>query len=659
MLVGLFTAIPAIADETRRYDVLTSGRVVGFHVTTVKEDGSRVSDFEFNDRGRGPKLHETIEFDARGRVRLLNVSGHAYMGAGVEEQFQRDGDHATWRSTLERGERTGAGRAFYLAADGTPEHLALLARALLRAPENRLPVLPTGAAAIEQVATALIGPSGEERDVALYAISGLDLTPSYLWLDEDLELFGNAASWMGLVPEGWGDFLPSLIELQSATQAKYFEHLAHTLTRQLPTAYVIQNARVVDVDSGAILDGLALVVRNGRIESMGQEVPKGFASDVLDAQGGFLLPGLWDMHTHMGIEAGMQHIAGGVTTVRDLGNNPHQLLPLRERFDAGEVIGPRVIAAGVVEGRSEYSAPLEKLSDTEQDAVALVQEYAGLGYAQIKVYSSVPPAWVEAIAAETHRQGMRLSGHIPNGMTAEAAVRAGFDEIQHINMLFLNFLAGPEVDTRTPQRFSIVAEQAASLDLDSRDVKRFLKLLAKNDTVIDPTLAIFEGMLTHVPGEINPGFYRVADHFPASVRRALLSSRMVSSREQAQEYADDARALFDMLGRLHDSGIRIVAGTDGMPGFLLHRELELYVQAGIPAAQVLRLATLGAAEVMGLQEENGSIEVGKHADLVLVQDNPLKDTNALRRARLVIKGQRAWKPAELHRAMGIQPFTDG
>jgi hypothetical protein len=352
----------------------------------------------------------------------------------------------------------------------------------------------------------------------------------------------------------------------------------------------------------------------------------------------------------------MQHIAGGVTMVRDLGNNPAELSKVRDAFDDGLAIGPQVIAAGVVDGKSPYSAPIGVLPETQQQALDLVQDYAKLGYAQIKVYSSVDPRWVPAIAAQTHALGMRLSGHIPNGMTAEQAVLAGFDEIQHSNMLFLNFLAGPQVDTRTPARFTLVADQAASLDLRSAQVQDFLALLAQHQTVVDPTVALFENMFCQVPGQPAPGLAMVVDHFPPNLQRQLLSSRLNADAAQAAARTDDFDALLEMIRQLHRADVRLVAGTDAMPGFMLHRELELYARAGIASAQVLRLATLGAAEVMGMEAALGSLQEGKRADMVLLAANPLKDISAVRRPRLVISGDRAWTPSRLYQTMGITPF---
>jgi hypothetical protein len=369
------------------------------------------------------------------------------------------------------------------------------------------------------------------------------------------------------------------------------------------------------------------------------------------------MPGLWDMHTHLSLSDGLLQIAAGVTTVRDLGNDPARLQKVRAAFDSGEVIGPRSFAAGFIDRKSPYSAPTGRLAESLEDALGMVREYAGAGYSQVKIYSSIDPEWVEPIAAAVHQNGMRLSGHIPSYMTAHQAVLDGFDEIQHINMLFLNFLAGPEDDTRTPLRFSLVAEKAAGLDLGSRQVTDFINLLKDKGVVVDPTVTIFDSMFRHRSGEPDPSYAMIADHMPPAIRRGMLAGEMDIDERNAATYARSADALLGMIARLHAAGIPLVAGTDAMPGFTLHRELELYHRAGISPADVIRIATLASARVAGDEQSSGSISEGKRADFVLLAGNPLQDISAVRRPVAVFKGDRWYDPALLHEAVGIRPFT--
>jgi hypothetical protein len=663
LVLWLLLPVAAAAKEAPavRYDWLTAGEVSGSLLLQIREDGTRIADFEFNDRGRGPKLHEEVRFGDDGRPLELQVSGHSYMGAPVQESFRVEDDLARWESTLERGEAPAGD--FYVPNDGTPEQLAVLARALLRAPDGRLDLLPAGAASIHEIARQEITHEGQTRSVTLYAISGLDLTPQYLWLDEAGELFALAYGWMGLAPKGWGAALEALQEAQDRVERDHHRSLAAQLTETLPANWILRNVSVVDVEQGRLLPDRLVVVSDGRIARIAaDEAPDlpaygDLQPRLIDGQGLFLVPGLWDMHTHLSLADGLLQIAAGVTTVRDLGNEPERLQELRAAFDSGEVIGPRSLAAGFIDRKSPYSAPTGRLAESLDDALRMVGEYADAGYPQIKIYSSIEPEWVRPIAAAAHARGMRLSGHVPSYMTARQAVLDGFDEIQHINMLFLNFLTGPEDDTRTPLRFSLVAEKAGGMDLESAPVREFIALLKDRGVVVDPTVAIFDSMFRHRSGELDPSYAMIADHMPPAVRRGMLGGEMDIDDGNAAAYARSADALLEMIGRLHAAGVPLVAGTDALAGFTLHRELELYQQAGIGPVEVLRIATLGSARVAGDADDSGSISAGKRADFALLARNPLEDISAVRQPVAVFKGDRWYDPAKLYEAVGIRPFT--
>jgi hypothetical protein len=644
--------------QVREYDWLTAGEVSGFLRLKVDADGGRETEFEFNDRGRGPKLRERSEVDAGGKLLSLEISGHAYMGATVDERFNADGETVNWSSTLESGQAPAG--AYYWPADGSPEQVAQLARALLQSEEAKLPLYPAGEASISKVTEHRLA-SEPARTLQLYAITGLGLTPEYVWLDESRELFALAYGWMGLAPRGKAAVLPELQELQDQAEATRSQALANSLAQELPPRWLLRNVQVVNVETAAVEPGRMVAVEDGQISGIWLDSDviaemdlAGFES--IDGQGAYLVPGLWDMHTHLSLEDGLLHIAAGVTTVRDLANDEARLAEIRTAYDSGSAIGPHSFRAGFIDQKSPYSAPTGKLATSLDEALAMIGEYGKADFPQIKIYSSIDPAWVKPMADAIHSQGMRLSGHIPSGMSAEQAVEAGFDEIQHINMLFLNFLAGPQDDTRTPLRFKLVAEKAGDLDLDSPEVQKFIQLLATRGIEVDPTVAIFDSMFRQRPGQVNPAYAAVADHMPPAVYRSLLASDFDVNDENAGRYARSAQALLDMIVRLYRAGVPLVAGTDALAGFTLHRELELYQQAGIPAPAVLRLATLGSAELMGTAEQTGSVAVGKAADLVLLRDDPFQDISAVRHPQLVIKQTRRYDPNALYEAVGIKPF---
>jgi hypothetical protein len=648
----------ALGQTTVHYDWLTQDEVSGRLELTIHDNGERSTHFEFNDRGRGPSLDEHYRVVDGGLIESFSVEGKAYMGAPVEERFEHGSGTARWHSTLESGTLESPLHGFYLANDGTPEQLAALARALLAAPDGSLPLWPSGRAGIEKLAVEVLNLDGDRHTVSLYAISGLGFGPSYVWLDEQRELFAISRRWMGLTPQGWSVILPHLAERQETAERQVQQQLASQQTHWLPPAVCLVDFAVLDVDAGRLLPGSTARLQQGRIVAVGGDDSIDCTGlPVIEGGGRTLMPGLWDMHVHLDLADGPLHLAAGVTSVRDLGNDHDRLLDAIGQFEHGDAIGPRVYRAGFIDGRGPFAAPTGNLAASLDEALGHIEQLDRQGYTHIKIYSSIDPDWVGPMAAEMRRRGITLSGHVPSGMNAAAAVRAGFDEIQHINMLFLNFLAGPEDDTRTPLRFTRVAEQAAGLDLESAEVTEFIGLLKRLGTVVDPTVAIFEAMFRHRSGQPSPSFAMIADHLPPNVRRSLLAGYLDIDEENAARYAASANALLQMIRKLHEAGIPLVAGTDSLAGFTLHRELELYAQAGIANAEVLRIATLGAARVVGADHDVGRIAPGYVADLIAVDGNPLEDISAVRRVALTVTGERVYQPAALHRALGIKPFA--
>lgn len=184
-------------------------------------------------------------------------------------------------------------------------------------------------------------------------------------------------------------------------------------------------------------------------------------AEVIDGAGKTLLPGLWDMHVHVGDTDGIQHLAAGVTSVRDLGNHIDQTIDVKRLWDEGTVLGPRLMYSAFIDGPGPYAGPIGDLVSTDDEIRAAIARYAAKGAEQIKLYSSLDPKLVPVAMAEARRRGLRVSGHVPNGMRAADFVQQGASELQHMNFLVLNFLDVP--DTRTPERFHAVGREAATI----------------------------------------------------------------------------------------------------------------------------------------------------------------------------------------------------
>ena len=647
----------APAPAPAAWKVLVLGNDAG-SMTASGTAEEPVFEFEFNDRGRGPELTSRYRLSSTGVPAAVETTGHEYFEGPVAERFAIEGGRATWTNRGERGEAAVTDAAFYLSFDGPPAELGMLAAALARQPGHALPLLPSGRATATRVGELELRSGDVTRRVTHWELGGLDLAPQPVWLAADGSFFAIADEWLTVVPVGWEGVVPELIAAQQAAAGERAKALARELARRPAGGIAFTGAAVFDADSGVVRPGMTLLVRGDRITAVGADgtvaLPAGV--EVVDASGHTLLPGLWDMHAHLSDLDGLLNLAAGVTTARDLANDTDGLLARERRWEAGEALGPRIVRAGIIDGPGPFAAPTKVLVDTSEEAVAAVDRYADLGYHQIKVYSSLLPELVPVIAGRAHERGLRLSGHIPATMTAEQAVRQGFDEVQHLNMLFLNFW--PDVrDTQTPARFTEVAKRAQDLDLGSEEVKRLIALLLAERTVVDPTVNVFEGMFTARAGELTAGWQVVADRLPAQLRRGFLAGGLpVPEGMDARYRAAFAKSL-EMLKLLHDAGVPLVPGTDAPAGFALHRELELWVEAGIPAAATLRAATLGSARVMGRAAELGSLTPGKLADLVLVPGDPTTDIGALRRISTVVKGGVVYDAAALYEALGVAPAT--
>jgi imidazolonepropionase-like amidohydrolase len=646
-------ALLAISFAARAYATPPQTRVfiLGGHragTETVTTTGrTRTIDFEFNDRGRGPKTHTVMSTDAHSVTTSLKTDGNDYFKAEVAETFA----NGAWSNGAEMG--SSPNKAFFVSMYGPPEETAVLARALLAAPGKRMALLPAGEASIRRVGELSVSASGKTQHVVCYEISGLGFTPSPVWLDDRNELFASASSWSSVIADGWDSVISQLLEAQDKWRDEAVARTTARLTH-VPAGggIVITNARLFDPVTMTTTPGTTIVIRGNRIEAAGAgiAVPEGL--EHIDAQNRTVIPGLWDMHTHNSADDGMLDIANGITSVRDLANDTDFLLDLRKKIASGAAIGPRIVMAGIIDGPGPFAGPTKVLVENEDQARAAVDNYAKLGYEQIKIYSSVKPELVPVIVRRAHERGLRVSGHIPAFMRAEDAVRDGYDEIQHVNFLFLNFW--PEIkDTRTPIRFTAVAERAALLDLKSAPVQAFLDLLREKKIVIDPTVSIFEGMFASRKGTMSPSYAMIADRLPPQVRRGFLGGGLPVPEGMDRRYRDSFHNLLAMVKALYDNHIPIVAGTDAMAGFSLHRELELYVQAGIPAAEVLRIATLGAASVMKHDDQLGSIAAGKLADLDIIDGDPSTNISDVRRVVTVIKDGKVYDARAVAGEIGV------
>ena len=637
-LVVLVCGLAHAAPATRRYDIVNDGpdhRVFGSQTCTILSPHERVCDWGFTDRGLGPKLTARIVVDDEGLPTFLENRGLDDDHNPVDERFTR-----------------GRERGFFVSEHGGAEEEAVLARALLRAHDHRLPLLPGGQAAIARIGTIEVDNGREKKRVTEYEITGLELQPDTIWLEDDGEAFCVGIT----ILAGWERAGAALAAAEGKRAGERRQKLMATLARTPSRPLAIVHARLFDAESARVRPETTVVVEHGRFVAVGPDgaVAPPAGAEIIDATGKTLLPGLWDLHVHPDEAAGLMMIAGGVTTARDMAGSAKGARPLLDAFEAGSAVGPRVVRVGLLDGPGPGESHGELVHD-EREVRAAIDRDAAAGFAQVKIYNSFPRTLLPAFVDEARRRGLRMSGHVPNGLKAADLVRAGFDELQHAYFVFLNFL--PEHEMMPLARFLVFANHAGEVDLTSPAVRAFIALLKQHHVDVDLTLVTGEASLMARKGVVMPTYAAVADRLPVQVRRTLFAgSGLPVDASSDARYRASFAATLKLARALHDAGVAIAVGTDEqLYGFSLHRELELLVQAGIAPAEALQMATLGDARIMKRDGELGSIAPGKLADFALVDGDPTRRISDVRKTVLVGKGGVLFDPRAIYRAIGIRP----
>lgn len=652
IFVALIFAGFTQATLAQRTDkIFLQGNAAGTQTVQHEPGGAVRAEYSFNDRGRGDHIVATWKLDANGIPTEYEGRGNDYMKAPVDEHFEIKDGRAKWKNRSEQGDQPGSGQAFYLPMDAPPEFTAVLARALLKAPNHKLALLPAGEASIEAGEKAKAG----QTELTAYRITGLGFTPQTIWLGAG-DGMATVDGWFSVISTPYEAAMPQLRAAQEKADAAWSKHLAQEMTH-IPTGdLVIRNARLFDPRDLSVTPGRSVLVRGERIIRIGAdtELKPSAGAEIIDARGRFLMPGLWDVHQHFsGPEDGALDLANGVTSARDMANDTDTFLERVARFDDGSELGPRVLKAGIIDGTGEFAGPTKMRVDTAVEAIKDVDWYAAHGYVQMKIYSSVKPELVPVIADRAHEHGMRVSGHVPAFMSARQFIEGGADEIQHFNFIELNFLFPEVKETRNRDRFIKVAEHAREFTPDKPAVREFIGFLKQHHTVLDPTMNIFEGLFCGDPSAITPGLEEIVPRFPAQVRRQMRSGALEVPADKAAAYREAFPAMLRLFKAVHDAGVTMIPGTDALPGYTLHHELEIYGRAGLPPAEVLRMDTLTPALVMGVSKDLGVIAPGKLADMILVDGDPTKEIRDLHKIARVIKGGKVFNPAAIEKALGI------
>jgi imidazolonepropionase-like amidohydrolase len=618
---GLLARAADDPSETGTFTLFKFEQAIGVERYQIHPDGDRfelTSVFSFADRGTNVVLNTSLQF----------------LAPLTPTHFRIKGDTARLSMIDEDVTQVPAG-AFTLAGYAPPSmQMELLRYWASHGRPEAIPLVPSGTARIEARGRDMVSAGGRMWTLDRYSVSGVLWGRETLWTSESgrLEALVSVDAefdhFEAVRPE-LEDAVPQLV---ARAASDGMAAMAGTATAVLPPP-----SRIIAITGGTVIDvtgrkpprpASTIVITDGRITSLGSSarvaVPAG--ATVVNAAGKTIIPGLWDMHAHFEqVEWGPIYLASGITTVRDVGNEFDFITAVRDAIASGKGIGPRMLLAGIVDGGGPNAMGAIRAT-TADEAREVVRRYHDAGFAQIKIYSSITLPVLRAITAEAHRLGMTVTGHVPEGINAFEAIDAGMDQINH-------------------------AEYIAAVSFP--DVMKVIATMRAHKTVLDPTLALYELLarsFTQPIESFEPGINHVARELATPL--AGFGSPPETAPFRRRRFEDELA----LVGVLHKNGIPIVAGTDqSVPGFSLHREIELYVKAGFKPLEALQAATLVPARVMGRESDSGTVDVGKRGDLVILDASPLENIANTRKIYRVVTNGRVFDPAPLWESVGFRP----
>jgi hypothetical protein len=433
---------------------------------------------------------------------------------------------------------------------------------------------------------------------------------------------------------------------------------------------VFVQVTVIDSTGAPAEPEMTIVISANRITAIGKtgtiEVPD--VAEVVDASGKFLIPGLWDMHVHWYDKNYLPlFIANGVTGVRQMAGAPIHLA-WRNELDKGTLLGPRMVLAGrIVDGPKPFwpNSIAVETADQGRQAVRTTREE---GFDFVKVYSLLPRDAYFAIATEARRQGFPFAGHLPYSISVAEASDAGQKSIEHLTGVLLGCSSREEkLRQEMLEKYRLgefnpgVFRRANQAMLDSYDENKAQALFARfvrNGTWQVPTLTVIRAMASLDIEEFSND--PRLKYMPPPVRKQWNPVNDFRLKHVTKEAYADKRLLLEkqlaLVRAMQRAGVGILAGTDVLnpycfPGFSLHDELQLLVQAGLTPTEALQTATRNPARFLDQEKDFGTLEKGKVADLVLLDANPLMDITNTRQIAAVVVGGKLLTKELLHKML--------
>jgi imidazolonepropionase-like amidohydrolase len=642
---------PASAQQ---FSILSSAGKHGTSARWTTADGTRMGRESLLLRGQVYEFDSAAQLGADGMLARLTIRGHTPQG-DAGEVFAIDDGVAAWTSPVDAGSAPYHTPMAYVPFGGPFAVNAELFEVLLATSNRPLALLPGGWVRAERLTSAAVGDGDASKQVVAYAVTGIDNSPVPIWADAAGRFFAfvGPLSWL---PVGYEQSREVLQKAQDDALARRSRDVARELPTTPAAPVAFTNVRAF-VQGRRFVEGQTVLVDRGLIAAIGptDSIPLPQHAQVVDGAGKTLVPGLWDSHQHVSDDAsGPMLLSLGITSVRDPGNVNGLTLARAQRRAHGELLSPHVYPSVLIDGNGPNAAQAASIANSLDDALAIVRKAKAEGFIAIKFYGTFDPAWVGATAAEAHRLGLHVHGHLPAGMRPTDAIADGYDEITHIYFVIMQAMPASVVSKSNGiARMEGPARYAKDVDLGADPMRSLIGTMAQRQIVVDPTLVVAESLMVPNNGDLSPAYAPFVGTLPPTVERGFRQGGLVVPADLTRaDYRASFAKLQVLVGALHSAGVPIVAGTDGS-GLELVRELELYVGAGFTPSEALASATIVPARLVGAAERTGSIEVGKAADLVLVDGNPEADIGELRHTELVVMDGRLMDADALRAAGGI------
>jgi len=626
---------PATATH---YIIQSTGSKHGDSWIWTAADGTRMNRESWILRGQVFEFDSSTKAGKDGMPASVTIRGSSPAGDAAETFSEANGK-ANWKSQVDAGSAAYTAPAFYTTQGGPIDNTAWFIEALLASPNHTMALLPGGKARAEKLTTLEVGKGPTKQTVTAWAVYGVSNQPIPIWADAKNKFFGSVffLSWL---PETYADEHVRLNAAQSTAMGSQAPGLLKSLLKTPAGAVAFTNVQVFDADAGKFLADRTVIVENGKIVQEGAasavNVPAG--ARVFDGRGKTLVPGMWDCHMHVASDfTGLQELSMGVTSIRDPGNDDSLTIDRRTRVNKGELLMPHVYPSSLIDGKGPNTAQVANVATSEKEAIALVDKAKANGFIGVKFYGTLNPAWLPAAAAEAHKLGLHVHGHIPQGIRPMDAINAGYDEITHINWIIMQAMPDSVIKVSNGiARFEGPGRYAKDIDLDGPAMKQIISTMAAKKIYNDPTMVAFEGLYVPENGDLSPSYAAFVGTLPPTTERGFRQGGFAVPKDLTRaDWRKSWAKMVELLGRMHKAGVPIVAGTDGAGIELIH-ELEIYVQAGFTPAEALAAATIVPARLVGQDKLTGSIKVGKTADLALIEGDPSKRIGDLRQTRVVM-----------------------